>query len=179
MSEPGPDIVEAAPQRRTRRRILALTALIVVGLDVASKVVAVAQLSGRAPLDVVDGVLRLTLTRNAGAAFGLATGATALLTVVALAVVALIARAAPRLRSRGWALSLGLLLGGALGNLVDRLLRAPGPFRGEVVDFLDLDFPPLQGFPVFNLADSAICVGGALAVLLTLRGVEVDGGRRG
>lgn len=171
-------VVEAVRRLRTRRRLLAITALMILGLDVATKIVAVAQLSGRAPLDLIDGVLRLTLTRNAGAAFGLATGATVLLTVVALVVVVLIVRAAPRLRSGGWALALGLLLGGAAGNLVDRLLRAPGPFRGEVVDFLDLDFSPLRGFPVFNLADSAICVGGALAVLLTLRGVEVDGGRR-
>ena len=69
-------------------------------------------------------------------------------------------------------MSLGLLLGGASGNLVDRLLRSPGPGRGAVVDFIDF-----QVWPSFNIADSAIVTGGVLAVLLSLRGIELDGTR--
>ncbi|MHB8452855.1 MAG: signal peptidase II, partial [Mycobacteriales bacterium] len=77
-------------------------------------------------------------------------------------------------RSVAWAVSLGLLLGGAAGNLVDRLLRSPGPFRGQVVDWIDVRI-----WPVFNLADSAITIGGLLAVLLAVRGLGVDGLRTG
>jgi signal peptidase II len=95
-------------------------------------------------------------------------------TAVALGVIVVILRTAPRLRSTGWAVCLGLLLGGASGNLGDRLFRAPGFARGAVVDFIDF-----RVWPVFNLADSAIVCGGVLAVLLTLRGVPVDGTRHG
>ena len=87
-------------------------------------------------------------------------------------VVVVILRVSRRLGSRGWAASLGLLLGGASGNLVDRLLRSPGPGRGAVVDFIDF-----QVWPSFNVADSAIVTGGVLAVLLSVRGIEVDGSR--
>src|SRR5439155_12032528 len=105
-----------------------------------------------------------------GAAFSVGTGATVLFTAVAVAVVAVILRTAKRLHSVGWAVCLGLLLGGALGNLVDRLFRAPGPLRGEVVDWIQLPH-----WPVFNLADSAIVIGGCVAVLLSSRGISIDG----
>jgi signal peptidase II len=114
------------------------------------------------------------VSRNSGAAFSFAEGATIVFTAVAVAVVVVIARTARRLGSSSWALSLGLLLGGALGNLVDRVFRSPGPGRGAVVDFLDF-----RVWPVFNLADSAIVVGGLLAVLLSFRGLEIDGTRKG
>src|SRR5699024_6396277 len=110
---------------------------------------------------------RFLLVRNPGAAFSMATGMTWVLTVVALVVVIGIIRYGRRLTSMWWALGLGLVLGGALGNLVDRLFRAPGPLRGYVVDFLSFG-----GFPVFNLADSAITVGAVLLVVLTVFGVE-------
>jgi signal peptidase II len=93
-------------------------------------------------------------------------------TVVAVAVVVVIVRISRRLRSTAWAVSLGLLLGGASGNLIDRVLRSPGPGRGAVVDFLDF-----QVWPSFNVADSGIVVGGLLAVLLSFRNIEVDGTR--
>jgi signal peptidase II len=96
-----------------------------------------------------------------------------LFTGIAVAVVVVIVRTMPRLRSLGWAVTLGLLLGGALGNLLDRLFRAPGVGRGAVVDFISLPH-----FATFNVADSGITVGAALAVLLSLRGIEVDGTRR-
>jgi signal peptidase II len=89
-------------------------------------------------------------------------------------VIVVILRVARRLGSTGWALALGLLLGGAAGNLVDRLLRSPGPGRGAVVDFIDF-----QVWPSFNVADSAIVCGGLLAVLWSFRGIEIDGTREG
>jgi signal peptidase II len=146
-----------------------LTALVVLAADVTSKLLVVATLSDRGPVHVVGNVLELTLTRNGGAAFSVGTGATIVFTAVAVAVVIVIARTARRLNSRGWAVCLGLLLGGALGNLSDRLFRSPGVFRGHVVDWI-----ALPHWPVFNLADSAIVVGGVLAVALSMRGVELD-----
>jgi signal peptidase II len=87
-------------------------------------------------------------------------------------VIVYILRAARNLRSVGWAITLGLLLGGATGNLVDRIFRAPGSFQGHVVDWIQLPH-----WPVFNLADSSIVCAGFLVVLLALRGVRLDGTR--
>jgi signal peptidase II len=89
---------------------------------------------------------------------------------VAVVVGVIIALRVRRPTSRRWALSLGLLLGGALGNLTDRVLRSPGPFRGHVVDWIQLPH-----WPVFNVADAAIVAGGCLAVLLAARGVPLEG----
>lgn len=161
----------AALSRPTR--LLALVALLVLTADVVSKVLVVARLEGRPPVRLLGGALLLNVGRNPGAAFSFAEGATVLFTLVAVAVAVVILRTATRLGSTGWAVSLGLLLGGAVGNLVDRLLRSPGVGRGAVVDFIDL-----RVWPVFNLADSAIVVGGLLAVVLSARGVEVTGRRR-
>jgi len=111
--------------------------------------------------------------RNPGAAFSIAGGATVLFTLVAAVVVAVIVRTATRLTSTPWAVALGLLLGGALGNLTDRLLRDPGPLRGHVVDFVDLQWHGRSVWPVFNLADSAIVVGGLLAFYLSWRKVPL------
>ncbi|MGH3793956.1 MAG: signal peptidase II [Pseudonocardiaceae bacterium] len=165
--------------RPGRRRIGLLIAAAGTALlaDVVSKVLAVANLEGQPPVRLLGGGLYLVLYRNAGAAFSLATGLTWLLSLITLGVVTLIVRLAPRLRSRGWAVGLGLVLGGALGNLVDRLLRAPGPLRGHVVDFLSLLAPDGSVWPVFNLADSAIVCGGVLLVLMAATGRELDGSR--
>ncbi len=118
---------------------------------------------------MIGGVLNLRLVRNPGAAFGLAQGMTVLLTCIAVAVIAMILRTARRLRSTAWGVSLGLVLGGALGNLGDRLFRDPGPLRGHVIDFLEL-----PRWPVFNVADSAIMTGAALMVWLSVRGIPLD-----
>jgi signal peptidase II len=144
-------------------------------LDLATKVIAVGRLEGKPPVTVVDGVLYLQLVRNAGAAFAMATGATWLLTLIAVGVVLAIFNVAGRLRSVGWAVALGLVLAGALGNLTDRLFRAPGPLIGRVVDFISLFAPDGNVWPVFNVADSSICLGGALLVVLALAGRELDG----
>jgi signal peptidase II len=137
--------------------------------DVVSKIAIVATIRRDERIHVIGDVLQLTHTRNGGAAFSVGTGATVLFSLVALAVIVVIARQARRLVSRPWAVTLGLLLGGALGNVVDRLFRAPGPFRGQVVDWIQLPH-----WPVFNIADSAIVVGGCIAVLLASRGTPLD-----
>jgi len=157
---------------RPPRRLLLFAALaaVVYALDLATKTLAVAQLEGREPVSLLGGLLTLRLTRNPGAAFSLGTGYTVALTVVAIGVVVVVVRLSSRLRSAGWAVALGLLLGGACGNLTDRLVRAPGPMRGHVVDFLELPH-----WPVFNVADSAIVAAAALVVLQSLRGVRLDG----
>ena len=161
----------ARPPRRAG--LLAAVALVVLALDVVTKVLVVAELEGRRTIELLGGELLLRVSRNPGAAFSFAEGATVLFTAVAVAVVVVIVRTARRLHSPAWAVALGLLLGGASGNLVDRLLRAPGPARGAVVDFIDF-----QVWPSFNVADSGIVCGGVLLVVLSLRGVEPDGTRR-
>jgi signal peptidase II len=171
--------LEQAPERAGRpasRRLLGLVggvAAVVLTLDQTTKALAVAHLTENQPRDLVGSALRLHLVRNAGAAFSTATGMTWVLTVIALAVVVVVLRVARRLGSRIWALTLGLLLGGALGNLTDRLFRAPGVARGHVVDLLE--FPH---WPIWNLADASIVTAGVLVVILTLRGVGLEGDRR-
>jgi signal peptidase II len=149
-----------------------VVALLIVVTDVVSKLIAVAKLSDRPRVTLIPHVLWLTMTRNAGAAFSVGTGSTIVFTLVAVAVVMVILRTARTLKSRGWAVSLGLLLGGALGNLSDRVFRAPAPLRGHVVDWIE--FPH---WPIFNVADSGIVIGGILAVLLAAYRVELDGTR--
>jgi signal peptidase II len=154
--------------------LLLVVAGTVLALDVVTKHVVVDRLAGRDPVEVIDGLLSLRLVRNPGAAFGFASGLTVVLTLVAVGVVVMILRVAHRLRSTGWAAALGLVLGGAVGNLVDRIFRDPAPLRGRVIDFIELPH-----WPVFNLADSAIVSGALLLVLLSLRGVQYDGRRAG
>jgi signal peptidase II len=137
---------------------------------VLTKLWVVAALGSGQRIELFGGYVLLHEVRNPGAAFSLATGATLIFTVVAATVVVVIIRSARRLRSGGWAVALGLLLGGATGNLIDRVLRSPAPLRGHVVDFIDF-----RWWPVFNVADSAIVTGGLLAVLLATRGIEIDG----
>ena len=139
-------------------------------LDVVSKIIVVAKLSDRGPVHVLGSFLQLTYTRNPGAAFSLGVGYTVVFSIIAVGVVVVIARLSRSLYSTPWAIALGLLLGGALGNLTDRIVRSPGVFRGWVVDFIQ--FPH---FAIFNLADSAISVGGVLMVLLAFRGLHPDG----
>jgi signal peptidase II len=167
-------ISETAPSDRPRRsrRLLLLVGAVagaVLALDQVTKAAVVAHLAEGEQRHLVGSVLQLHLTRNAGAAFSTATGMTWVLTVVAVAVVVVVLRVASRLHRRIWAVTLGLLLGGALGNLSDRLFRAPGVARGHVVDFLELPH-----WPIFNVADSAIVTAGALVVLLTLLGIGLD-----
>jgi signal peptidase II len=152
-------------------------AVAVLAVDVLTKVVGVARLEGEEPVRLLGGLVYLQLVRNPGAAFSMATGYTWVLTLVAIVVVVVIIRVARRLRSAGWAVALGLVLGGALGNLTDRIFRSPAPMRGHVVDIVSVFAPDGRLFPVFNAADSSIVCGGVLLVLLALLGRELDGTR--
>jgi signal peptidase II len=173
----GDQITPEVPPRRRRTGVLAAVATVTLLLDALSKIIVVMVLEGHQPVKLLGGALYLVVYRNSGAAFSLATGLTWVLSLIALGVVVAIIRLAPRLRSTGWAFGLGLVLGGALGNLVDRLLRAPGPLRGHVVDFLSLLAPDGSVWPVFNLADSAIVCGGLVLVMLAATGRDFDGTR--
>lgn len=177
----GPDGPPTSPQSRgdqgsdgSRLPLLLSVSAVVLVLDVVTKTLAVRELTDRDPVVLLGGVLTLRLVRNPGAAFGMAQGLTVVLTVIALGVVIVILRTARHLRNGWWAFALGLVLGGAAGNLADRLFRAPGPGRGHVVDFLEL-----PRWPLFNVADSAIVVAGAVLVVLSLRGVSHDGSSPG
>ena len=151
--------------------------MLILTVDSVTKVAAVSELEGQPPVPVIDGVVYLVLTRNTGAAFSFGQGYTIVLTLIALLVVGVIVRFARRLGSTAWAVSLGLILGGATGNLVDRLFRAPGPFRGAVVDFISVFDDSGSAFPVFNVADSALVIGVLLAVLLEMTGRQLNGSR--
>jgi len=140
--------------------------------DQLTKAWAAANLQPDQPRELLGSVLQLNLTRNPGAAFSILTGSTWILTAIACAVVIFILISARRLGSWGWAVALGLLLGGSLGNLTDRMFRSPGPGRGHVVDFLQL-----PNFPIFNIGDSAIVTAAALIALPAFRGINVDGTR--
>ncbi len=161
-----------APGRPRRLGILLGVAVFVIAADVISKAIVVAKMPGHAPIRLLGGFLTITLTRNGGAAFSIGTSMTIVFTAIAAGVIVYILRAARNLRSIGWAIALGLLLGGATGNLLDRLFRAPGLFQGHVIDWIELPH-----WPVFNLADSSIVCAGVLVVLLALRGIRLDGSR--
>ena len=160
------------PLRGRKLPVVIGVALFVLALDVVTKIVVVHELAHHAPIRLLGGFLTLLLLRNSGAAFSIGTSATIVFTVIAAVVIVYILRTARNLRSLPWAITLGLLLGGATGNLADRIFRSPGVFRGDVVDWIELPH-----WPVFNLADSAIVCGGVLAVLLAILGLRMDGTR--
>jgi len=145
-----------------------LLGLLVVTVDVVTKVWVVAELIDRPPVELLGGWAYLTHLRNTGAAFDIGDDFTILLSITAIAVVIYVVWLSRRLISTMWAVALGLIAGGATGNLIDRLLRAPGPLRGGVVDFISLGDPMNPLWPVFNVADSALVAGVALVVALEL-----------
>lgn len=144
----------------------------VVALDQLTKMWAASSVrerleSGEGPIEVVGSLLRFTYAENTGAAFSLGTGYTWVFTSIAIIVVIVVIRTASRLTNPAWAVALGGLLGGSLGNLIDRMTREPGPFQGYVVDFIQV-----PNFPIFNVADMAIVGSSILMVVLSVRGVE-------
>ncbi|MER6420394.1 signal peptidase II [Streptomyces sp. NPDC001137] len=165
-----PEQGEAARPRGKRIAVLFAVAAFAYALDLVSKMIVVAKLEHHAPIRIIGDWLQFEAIRNAGAAFGFGEAFTVIFTVIAAAVIVVIARLARKLYSLPWAVALGLLLGGALGNLTDRIFRSPGVFEGRVVDFISP-----KGFAVFNLADSAIVCGGILIVLLSFKGLDPDG----
>ena len=149
-------------------------AAIVLVIDQVTKSLVVAKLTDQPPISVLGDLLKLDLVRNPGAAFSLGTGYTFLFTGIALAVVVVIIRTSRKLGSIWWAIALGGMLGGALGNLTDRMFREPGGLQGHVVDFIELPH-----YPVFNCADMAIVGSAILMVILAVRGIDLDGTRHG
>ena len=166
-AEAGTPLTHAHPRRTWV--VLVVAALWLV-LDQVTKVWAEASLTRGESVPLVGELLQLHLTYNSGAAFSLGTGMTGVLTAVATLVVGVIIWQAFRTRSLAWALTLGLLLGGATGNLVDRYLRPPAVGLGHVVDFFRL-----PNFPIFNVADIGITTAAVLIILLALRGISPDG----
>ncbi|MFC4123571.1 signal peptidase II [Nocardia rhizosphaerae] len=177
--ETGEDAQEPAtgtakPAGRRRLPTLLIIAVVLFGLDLLTKCLAVALIDPGESVPIIGDFARFTLVRNPGAAFSMATGMTWLLTLIAVAVVIGVIRIGRTLRSLWWAIGLGMVLGGALGNLVDRIFRYPGPLQGHVVDFVAIGW-----WPVFNVADSSIVCGAILLVALTVFGFEPDGTRSG
>ena len=172
--------VEASPVVTARRPqlwpLFSSVALLGLSLDVVTKVAAVRTLAPGVGVPVLGDLLTLRLIRNPGAAFGQGEGFTWVFAVAAVLVLAFVGvRLVPRLGHVGWAVALGLLVAGVTGNLVDRIFRAPAPFRGHVVDFLQLPH-----WPIFNVADMCITAAAVMIVVLSvLKNVGIDGRRPG
>ncbi len=155
--------MEASTARRRLAGLLYVTAVLVYVLDRVTKLWVEQTLAGRPPVDVIPGVLQIRYTQNPGGAFGLF-GSLPLLFLLATGVAAVaIVVASRNVSMRSVAVGLGLILGGAVGNLTDRVVRGPG-LSGSVVDFVDL-----QVWPVFNVADVAIVSGAGLVLLASAR----------
>jgi signal peptidase II len=168
------DTHDPAPARATSsryRRLFAAVALTAYAVDLGSKQLAVTRLAdGDVP--VLGDWFVLHLTRNPGAAFSTGTDFTFYLSLLAIAATCVVLWFARRVQGAWWAVGLGLLLGGVVGNLSDRLFRDPEPLHGHVVDLF-----MVPNFPVFNVADICINAAAAIIVLQTFRGITIDGGR--
>jgi len=149
----------------SKTRTIWLTAWTIWLFDYATKTWALSNFSSD-PQPVIGTLLQFTLLKNSGAAFSLASGFTLIFSLLAVAVIATIVRYAARITSRGWLTCAGLLLGGVLGNLTDRIFREPGFFLGHVIDWIQI-----PNWPVFNIADIAISTAALLAFIQTMRNV--------
>jgi signal peptidase II len=175
-----PQATEPAAPTVTRERgrvsvrallLLGAVALVLYGVDQLAKYLVVTHLEEGQQVPVLGPLLQLHYVTNSGAAFSLASGFTWILSIVAIGVVVFIVWFSRRIRSLGWAVVFGLVLGGAAGNLTDRLFREPGFGTGHVVDFLQI-----IAFPaIFNIADAGIVAAMALFLILSLRGIGLDG----
>jgi signal peptidase II len=157
---------EHARSGHRRLRLVATIAGIVVALDAVTKAIAAHALAGRGTVNLLGGRFHLELYRNFAGPGNILRGHPVLVSILSLTAVGLILVAAWLVRSTSYAVAIGLLLGGGIGNLLDRLLRAPGPFRGGVVDWIK---PTLSGGSL-NLADLAINA----AVVAVLVGVALE-----
>jgi len=168
-----PDDPQPTNVHASRRVLLVVgVALVVLAVDQATKVWALAALADADRRQLLGDLLGLQLTRNAGAALSLGTQMTWVLTLVAVVVAVIVVRTARRTTSTAWAVTFGLLLGGAVGNLADRLLRSPGPGRGHVVDFI-----AYGDWFIGNVADIAIVVAAGLVMVFVAWGLRLDGTR--
>ena len=148
-------------------RSLYLTAWVGWLIDLGTKVWAVEVLSSRANVQIIGSFLQLTFVQNSGAAFGIGAQSTIIFTFFALAVLIFITRYALQITSKGWALVCGLVLGGILGNLTDRIFREPSFLQGHVIDWIQI-----PNWPVFNIADTAIVIAAVVAIILTIRNIS-------
>ena len=150
-----------------RWRTLLSVAWLIWILDLATKAWAVSQLANREPVKILGSFFQLTFVRNSGAAFSFASNATLFLSLFGIIVALGVIYFAPKITSKGWSVVLGLVLGGVLGNLMDRIFREPSFLRGHVIDWMQLPH-----WPIFNIADSAIVVAAGLAMILTARNIS-------
>jgi signal peptidase II len=146
-------------------------AVVVLAADTLSTALALDKLAGHPTVRLLNGLITVHLTLNAGAAFGFGTSYTAVIGLFGCGVIFAIVALANRLRSWAWTIALGVLLGGAAANLGDRLFRGPGLFRGRVVDWINLPHVPWT----FNLADASITCAAAMIAVLAVRGIRIDG----
>ena len=151
--------------------VLAIVAVCVYAVDQFAKFLVVENLTEGKPVEVIGDFLQFYFVKNAGAAFSLGSGSTWIFAILASAVAIFIVVFAPRIRSLAWAALFGLLLGGNLGNLTDRLFREPGFGVGHVIDFVQLKYFPA----IFNVADMAIVASMAIFIVLTIRGIGLTG----
>jgi signal peptidase II len=153
---------------------LGLVALTVLVIDQIAKYLVVTNLVEGQDINVLGDALIFHFVKNSGAAFSLGAGYTWIFSIIATAVAIGVIWFARRIRSFAWAAFLGLLLGGLLGNLTDRLFREPSFGVGHVVDFIST---PWLIPAIYNVADIAICAAMTIFVLLTLLGIGADGTR--
>jgi signal peptidase II len=174
-TEPAASTPESPASRFSPKHLVALVcvAAVIYGADQWSKFWVLSTLTEGESTSVIGELLQFTFVRNPGAAFSLASGATWIFSIAAAIVTVVIVIFARRIRSMGWALVFGMLLGGVLGNLTDRLFQEPSFGLGHVIDFIQV-----WGFPaIFNIADIFVVSSMGLFIILTLRGIRLDGTR--
>lgn len=159
-----------APLTNRPRYFFVASATIVFALDLVTKNWAVSSLQYREPIRVIGDFLKFTYSTNKGAAFNIADNATIGLSIVKLCVATFLIYYIRKVTSVWWGLALGLLCGGVIGNLWDRITRAPGRWGGEVVDWIELPH-----WPIFNIADSCIVVSAVFITILAMRNIPPRG----
>ena len=163
----------SARTRGFRTALFVSIALAIVAVDQLTKFWAEAELAGKGSIQIIGELLQFRLAYNDAAAFSLGVGATWVLTSISLAATIAIIYYGPRAKTTVWSVIAAFALGGAVGNLIDRAFKEPAFFNGYVVDFIQIPF----NFPIFNLADSFLVIGVGLAILRTMLGDEIGGGR--
>jgi signal peptidase II len=152
--------------------VFGVVGVVILALDQWTKALALEHLTPGEPVKVIGSFLKFNLIRNSGAAFSLGAGYTPYISAIQIAVALGVVYLSRRLGSAGWAVAFGLLFGGAVGNILDRIFREPSPFHGHVVDFLQTPH-----WAIFNVADMAVTSAAVLLVIQTLRGIRLDGTR--
>jgi signal peptidase II len=168
---------DSTPSLRPSWRLVWLLiglAAVTVLIDQVSKTVVVGTMTEGEEVTVINHFFYLIFVRNAGAAFSMVSGQTWIFSILAVLVIGVIIWAIRRIHSRAWAVVFGLLLGGTIGNLIDRLFREPGFGVGHVIDFLNL---PWLMPAIFNVADIAISAAAVTFVILVLLGIGLNGKR--